>query len=85
LAHPAAQRWVGVASTLRHIRRPAALDRVFSQVIDGLGRKVNVALAVAGKPVAQTTVNCLTLMAVVIVKFLTVTNGHVGYAWIPSA
>jgi hypothetical protein len=51
---------------------------VFPQVIDGLG---DAAAAIAGgamHPVRLTSVNCLTLMGVVIVKFLTVINGHAG-------
>jgi hypothetical protein len=46
---------------------------VFSQVIDGLGRPPRRAEMGADRPPP----NCLTLMPVVTVKFLTVINGHV--------
>ena len=67
-----------VASTVRHVSRAAALDRVFPQVIDGLGGGVPATYQVVGIALCQTSVNCLTLMPVVTVKFLTVINGHVG-------
>jgi len=51
---------------------------VFSQVIDGLGKRTPATYQVVGKPLCLTSVNCLTLMPVVTVKFLTVINGHVG-------
>jgi hypothetical protein len=78
LAHPAWERCVFVASTVRHVPRPRRLDRVFPQVIDGLGSGGPATYQVVGKTLCLTTVKCLTLMPVVSVKFLTVINGHAG-------
>ena len=67
-----------VASTVRHALKAVLLDRVFPQVIDGLGRGGTATYQVVGKTLRLTSVKCLTLMPVVSVKFLTVLNGHVG-------
>ena len=66
------------ASTVRHVLALSLLDRVFPQVIDGLGSDAPATYQVVGKTLCLTSVNCLTLMPVVSVKFLTVLNGHVG-------
>jgi hypothetical protein len=69
---------VFVASTVRHVSGATALDREFPQVIDGLGAGVPATYRVVGIVLCLTSVNCLTLMQVVTVKFLTVLIGHVG-------
>jgi hypothetical protein len=78
LAHATRERCVFAASTVRHVAPARPLDRVFPQVIDGLGSGGPGTYQVVGKTLCLTSVNCLTLMPVVSVKFLTVLNGHVG-------
>jgi hypothetical protein len=85
MAHDGRTPSVRVVSTVRHLPPVVALDRAFSQVIDGLGERGGGRDRAPENAVHLTTVNCLTLMLVVIVKFLTVTNGHVGLLRIPSA
>lgn len=78
LAQFVPRQCVFVASTVCHIRVTGALDRVFSQVIDGLGGSGTATYQVVGNSLCLTSVNCLTLMPMPTVKFLTVLNGHVG-------
>jgi hypothetical protein len=61
---------------MRHVPPGGALDPVFAQVIDGLGRRPGVVAPDTAKADSLTAVNCLTLMPMVIVKFLTLINGH---------